>query len=93
MTFNADTFYSGRSHLISHTQNTNINVDKIVKTPWLPIQCLLLLFSLFQDFFLLSIDLQRLAADEVTPSAHFGGDALLLGQLLAHTLGEEHSSL
>jgi hypothetical protein len=51
-----------------------------------------LVFSL-KLFPLLSINLQRLAANEVTPSAHFGGNAFLLGQLLAHTLGEEYSSL
>lgn len=37
--------------------------------------------------------LQRLAADEFRPSAHLPWDTLLPGQLLAHALGEELSSL
>jgi len=37
--------------------------------------------------------LQSAAADEVSPGADFGGDALRLGKLLAHALSEENGSL
>lgn len=37
--------------------------------------------------------LQGLATDEIGPSADFGGDALLAGQLLAHALSKENGSL
>jgi hypothetical protein len=39
------------------------------------------------------VSLQWSAADEVAPGADLGGDALLLGQLLAHALSEENGSL
>ena len=37
--------------------------------------------------------LQGLAANELGPPAHLGGDALGARQLLAHALGEKHGSL
>ena len=37
--------------------------------------------------------LQSAAADEVSPGADFGGNALRLGKLLAHALSEENGSL
>jgi len=39
------------------------------------------------------VSLQWSAADKVAPGADLGGDALLLGQLLAHALGEKNGSL
>lgn len=37
--------------------------------------------------------LQRLATNEVGPSADFAGDAFLAGKLLAHAAGKELGSL
>lgn len=47
-----------------------------------------------RDWSLLDVNaLQRASANEVAPRPDFARDALFLGKLLAHALGEEDSSL